>query len=221
MGRMTAGIAHEIRNPLGIIRGAGQHLQQLLADAGIHDETVDFIPDEVDRLDHILAGYLAFGSDRAGPLEEFDPGVIVGRGVSLLEEELSAQGISVTPCPASESLVTGDPRRLQQVILNLLLNARDAMPDGGEITIGMEHDGQEVCLTMADEGAGLEGADTRRLFEPFWTTKEKGSGLGLALSSRIVREMGGTLELANRPDGPGAVAAIRLPLLRAESERNP
>ena len=212
MGRMTAGIAHEIRNPLGIIRGAGQHLQRILAEAGIQDETVDFIPEEVDRLDHILAGYLAFGSDREGPAEEFDLGLILRRSVDLLAGELAVQGISVNLGPVSDAPVLGDPRRLQQVILNLLLNARDAMPGGGEITAELARDESGVRLTLSDQGPGLGDADPARLFEPFWTTKEKGSGLGLALSRRIVDEMGGTLELANRSEGRGAVATLGLPL---------
>ncbi|MBU8870863.1 MAG: hypothetical protein KOO60_08405 [Gemmatimonadales bacterium] len=220
MGRMTAGIAHEIRNPLGIIRGAGEHLQMLLADAGIQDETVDFIPEEVDRLDHILAGYLAFGSGREGPVEEFDLGVITRRGVNLLAEDLSTSGVSVNMGTTAEAPVQGEPRRWQQVVLNLLLNARDAMPGGGEIDIELELDGSAVRLTLADQGTGLESSDPNRLFEPFWTTKEKGSGLGLALSRRIVGEMDGTLDLADRKGGPGVVATVRLPLLPRVAEEN-
>lgn len=216
MGRMTSGIAHEIRNPLGIIRAAGQHLQRLLAEAGIQDEIVDFIPEEVDRLDHILSGYLAFGSDRPAPAEEFELGASVRRSVGLLRDELLERGASVRweaePGTAAGFPVLGDPRRLQQVVLNLLLNARDAMPTGGEILVTMRREGLQVVLEIADQGEGLGGVDADRLFEPFWTTKEKGSGLGLALSRRIVEEMGGALDLIDRSDGPGAVAVIRLPL---------
>lgn len=215
MGRMTAGIAHEIRNPLGIIRGAGQHLERVLADAGISDEVAGFIPEEVDRLDRILAGYLAFGSDQPGPVEVFDLAACLGRGARLVAEELKGCGVAVEgPAAAGSCPVRGDPRRLQQVCLNLLLNARDAMPGGGMVRIDLEPDpgAGRVHVAFTDEGTGLAGVDRRRLFEPFQTTKEKGSGLGLAISRRIVEDMGGTLELGDRTDRRGAVARLELPL---------
>ena len=211
MGRMTAGIAHEIRNPLGIIRGTGEHLQRVLADAGIEDETAGFIPEEVDRLDRILSGYLAFGTDRTGPTEDFDPAMIVARSIHLVESEMSERGVTIEFEPPAMPAVHGDPRRLQQVVLNLLLNARDAMPDGGEIHVSFTEFEGRIDLTVTDHGAGLGSRDPERLFEPFYTTKEKGSGLGLALSRRIVEEMGGTLTLAECLEWRGAVASVRLP----------
>jgi signal transduction histidine kinase len=218
MGRMTAGIAHEIRNPLGIIRGAGQHLERVLADAGIRDEVATFIPEEVDRLDRILNGYLSFGTDQPGPAEDFDVVAVMSRGVRLVADELATTGVTVSgPGVAGCGLVSGDPRRLQQVCLNLLLNARDAMPGGGLVRIDCVEsaDGKQVLVTVADEGTGLGGLDRQRLFEPFRTTKEKGSGLGLAISRRIVEDMGGSLELRDRSDRRGAEAVITLPLLPA------
>ncbi|MFN2370875.1 MAG: sensor histidine kinase [Candidatus Krumholzibacteriia bacterium] len=213
MGRMTAGIAHEIRNPLGIIRGAGQHLQRVLADAGIDDEVAGFIPEEVDRLDRILSGYLAFGRDGDSAAEVFALGPVVRRGVALLEGELTAAGVGVTlDLPADDLTVRGDPRRLQQVLLNLLLNARDAMPGGGTVTVTLARGDGGAVLAVRDEGGGLDAAP-EQCFEPFWTTKEKGGGLGLSLSRRIVAGMGGTLELGNRADRSGAEALVRLPVL--------
>lgn len=218
MGRMTAGIAHEIRNPLGIIRGAGQHLERVLAGAGITDEVAGFIPEEVDRLDRILNGYLAFGADQPAAAEDFDLVACVRRGARLVSHELAAAGVTVeVPPDVGSCLVRGDPRRLQQVLLNLLLNARDAMPDGGCVRLAAapSPDGARLVLTVTDEGTGLGGIDRQRLFEPFRTSKEKGSGLGLAISRRIVQDMGGTLDLRDRADGRGAVAEITLPRLAA------
>ena len=218
MGRMTAGIAHEIRNPLGIIRGAGQHLERVLADAGIADEVAGFIPEEVDRLDRILNGYLAFGADQPAAAEDFDVVACVRRGAHLVAAELRATGVTVEgPSDSGRCPVRGDPRRMQQVLLNLLLNARDAMPDGGRVRLEAtpSPDGARIVLTVTDEGTGLGGIDRHRLFEPFRTTKEKGSGLGLAISRRIVQDMGGTLDLRDRSDGRGAVAEITLPQLAA------
>lgn len=215
MGRMTAGIAHEIRNPLGIIRGAGQHLERVLGEAGIADEVAAFIPEEVDRLDRILAGYLAFGSGQPGEPEEFDLRACLRRGVRLAADELAAAGARVEgPGDGPALPVLGDPRRLHQVCLNLLLNARDAMPGGGRVVVAVEAPAgaRQATVSVLDEGTGLGAVDPGRLFEPFRTSKEKGSGLGLAISRRIVEDMGGTLELRDRRDRRGAEAVITLPL---------
>ncbi len=213
MGRMTAGIAHEIRNPLGIIRGAGEHLNQVLENAGIKDEVADFIPEEVDRLDQILTGYLAFGTDREAAVESFDLGASVRRSLRLLDADLESSGIVVEmdehlpPSP-----VRGDPRRLQQVLLNLLINARDAMPEGGRIGIVLRVTDRQATLWVTDTGSGLKNVDQGRLFEPFWTSKEKGSGLGLAMSRRIIEDMGGTVTLTDQEATSGARAEVVLPL---------
>jgi signal transduction histidine kinase len=217
IGRMTAGIAHEIRNPLGIIRGAGQHLERVLGEAGITDEVAAFIPEEVDRLDRILTGYLALGTGQVGPAEEFDLVACLRRGARLLAAELGAAGVVVDgPAESAPLVVSGDPRRLQQVLLNLLLNARDAMPGGGRVTVTVAvaaaPGASSATVTVADEGTGLGALDPGRLFEPFRTTKEKGSGLGLAISRRIVEDMGGTLDLRGRRDRRGAEAVLSLPL---------
>ena len=213
MGRMTAGIAHEIRNPLGIIRGAAQHLAGRLREAGVEDELAGFIPEEVDRLDRILKGYLAFGADATLEPEPVDLAVLARRTLRLLEGELA--GAAVTAELAADPdlpPVPADPRRLQQVLLNLLLNARDAMPRGGTVAVRLARAGGEAVLTVADEGTGLQGAAAADLFAPFRTTKEKGSGLGLAVVRRIVAAHGGAVSLRDRDGGRGAVAEVRLPL---------
>ncbi|MFO7608395.1 MAG: ATP-binding protein, partial [Candidatus Krumholzibacteriia bacterium] len=172
-----------------------------------------FIPEEVDRLDRILSGYLAFGRDGDSAAEVFALGPVVRRGAALLEGELTAAGVGVRlDLPADDLTVRGDPRRLQQVLLNLLLNARDAMPGGGTVTVTLARGDGGAVLAVRDEGGGLDAAP-EQCFEPFWTTKQKGGGLGLSLSRRIVAGMGGTLELGNRGDRSGAEALVRLPVL--------
>ncbi|MFT7700273.1 MAG: signal transduction histidine kinase [Candidatus Krumholzibacteriia bacterium] len=112
----------------------------------------------------------------------------------------------------AESLnVVGDPRRLQQVVINLLINARDAMPDGGVITVDADCNDSAVTVSISDEGKGLSRDHADKLFEPFWTDKEKGSGLGLAMSRRIMEDMDGGLNLESRSDRSGAVATFWLP----------
>lgn len=210
MGRMTAGIAHEIRNPLGVIRGAGQHLQRRLAQAGIDDPMADYIPEEVDRLDRILSGYLSFGRGEPAEPEPLDLAEVVARTAKHLHDEFHREGIAIHhDLPVLP--VRGDRQRLQQVLLNLLLNARDAMGEGGTIRIEGTADRREVTLTISDEGAGLGGRDPEELFTVFTTDKEKGSGLGLAVSRQIAEAHGGTLALRPRTDRAGAVATLTLP----------
>ncbi len=178
MGRMTAGIAHEIRNPLGIIRGAGQHLQRVLAEAGIEDEVADFIPEEVDRLDRILTGYLAFGRDGDAADEVFTLESVLRRGVALAGRELEEAGVAVvreTDLDGAE--VRGDPRRLQQVLLNLLLNARDAMPGGGAVRLAAAREGDTLVLTVSDEGDGA-GRDARPVLRTVLDVQGEGRRAG-------------------------------------------
>jgi len=216
MGRMTAGIAHEIRNPLGIIRGAAELQARKLRALGIEHPTLDFIPEEVDRLDRILTRYLAFGKGERPPLEPLDLTRLVRRVVRTSGDELTRAGVTVEVAADEGVTVDGDAPGLQQVLLNLLLNARDAMPGGGELRVELRRDGDEAVLRVLDRGTGLGGADPETLFAPFHTTKEKGSGLGLAVVRRIVEDHGGTITLTDRDDGPGAVAELRLPLARAK-----
>jgi signal transduction histidine kinase len=212
MGRMTAGIAHEIRNPLGIIRGSGQHLQRLLAEHGIEDEVADFIPEEIDRLDRILGDYLSFGSDRASRLDDLDLAALIRRTVKLMDAELSHTGVrAVLSESLPEAWIRGDRQRLQQILVNLLLNARDAMPAGGAVTLSLAEDDGYWKLIVVDGGHGLGDADREKVFAPFWTSKEKGGGLGLTVSRRIAEQHGGTLTLSNRPDGRGCEARLTIP----------
>ena len=215
MGRMTAAIAHEIRNPLGIIRGAAQHLAARLREAGVDDELAGLIPGEVDRLDRILSGYLTFGKGADAPPEAVDLELLARRTARLVETELARTGarLAFEMVPGLPP-AWGDPHRLQQALLNLLLNARDAMPEGGLVTLRLVRDGEALSLTVLDEGRGLGGGAAAPLFEPFHTTKEKGSGLGLAITRQVAEAHGGTVTLRDRGDRRGAAAELRLPAAR-------
>jgi signal transduction histidine kinase len=212
MGMMAAGVAHEIRNPLAIIAATAARLKKRLAAAGVaDDEIVDFIPDEVRRLNDILEGYLRFARDEPLARIDCDLAQVVRRTATLTEATLGDSGIRLvlegaeTPVPAH-----ADPQRIHQVLLNLLLNAAQAMPEGGEITLGLAADEKRATLRVADRGPGFTRRGLRTATEAFATTKERGSGLGLAMAKRIVEAHGGSIALANRDDG-GAVVTVVLP----------
>ena len=212
MGRMTAGIAHEIRNPLGIIRGAGEIQTAKLRELGVELPTADFIPAEVDRLDRILTRYLTFGRGGAPQPEPVDLEALVRRVALMAAGELERKGVRIdVENRGVAGPIAGDSPGLQQVLLNLLLNARDAMPGGGVVTIVLEPRRDGVALRVRDEGAGLGGRSQDELFAPFFTTRQQGSGLGLAVVRQVVQDHGGTVALRDRNDGPGAEAVVVLP----------
>lgn len=207
MGRMTAGIAHEIRNPLGIIRATASRLKKRYDSPTQPDERFDFITQEVDRLSGILSGYLAFARDEPLRAEPVDLAPVVGRAVRMMQPELG--GIEVDLQLPPTCVARADAQRLQQLLMNLLINSAQAMPEGGRLRLEL-HDGRrEILLRVDDSGPGFP-ANRSRLLEPFVTTREKGSGLGLVVVARIVEQHGGRLELGTADLG-GARVDVHLP----------
>jgi len=218
MGRMAAGIAHEIRNPLGIVKNTAQLLKEELADVDgdIDRELLDFIPEEIDRLDQTLTGYLEFARDAPPRPEPTDLVRLLRRTLKVMTPDFRHAGVEAVDNLEQVGQLEAwvDPRRMQQVFLNLFLNAIQAMPDGGRLEVRLGAESGRCILRVADTGVGLEG-DGSEVFEPFVTHKEKGSGLGLSLVRQIVEAHGGRVTL--EPGTPrGATAVVILPL-RKES----
>jgi signal transduction histidine kinase len=217
MGRMAAGIAHEIRNPLGIIKNTAQLLREEMQEARLDTRLVEYIPQEVDRLDQTLTGYLDFARDAPLRREPVDLCRLVRRTLRLMEPDFRQAGVRFQDNldamgPVELRL---DAHRMQQVFLNLFLNAVQAMPDGGELTVSVEgKGGPDVRVEIRDTGVGLDPAKARHVFEPFYTSKPKGSGLGLSVVQKIVHEHGGRVRLESRP-GEGARVVLDLPGPRA------
>jgi len=211
MGRMAAGIAHEIRNPLGIIKATNARLRKRYDDPAQPNERFVYIDEEVDRLNGILTGYLQFARDEPPQLRPLDLVPLVERGLRLARPELEATGVDVALELPASCRVRGDAQRLQQVILNLVLNSVQAMPEGGRLEVRLTAAATEARIAFTDTGPGFSQAVRARLFEPFVTTKEKGSGLGLAVAQRIIEQHGGSIGVSDARAG-GATVEIRLPL---------
>jgi signal transduction histidine kinase len=220
MGMMAAGVAHEIRNPLAIISGTAARLRRKYGGTTEPpDELFDFIPEEVERLNGILEGYLRFARDEGMSPADCDLVRLVERCRGMVRDDFAARGVTVdvhgVDRPAG---IHADALRVQQVLLNLLLNAVQAMPDGGRIDVAVEWDARHATVRVADSGPGFSAKALRGAFQPFFTTKEQGSGLGLTVARRIIEAHGGTITLANGERG-GAVVTVDLPRVTGGAER--
>jgi len=212
MGMMAAGVAHEVRNPLAIIAGTAHRLRKKYG-AGSDDPLFEFIPEEVDRLNGILEGYLRFARDEPLRRVETDLARVVDRSTRMVAEEWEARGVRFERTGVEPPVpVAGDPQRLTQVLLNVLLNAAQAMPDGGTVLVELAREGAFAEVRVRDSGPGFDPRTMRGAFQPFFTTKDQGSGLGLSMAKRIMEGHGGTIAVANDPGG-GAVVTLRLPAL--------
>jgi signal transduction histidine kinase len=210
MGTLAAGVAHEVRNPLAIIAGTASRLKKKYSGSG-GDPLFDFIPEEVERLNGIVEGYLRFARDEPLAPVECDLRSVIERTARLVEQDLAARNVRLHRDVGSEPVpIRADPQRIQQVVLNLLLNAAQAMAEGGELGLELVPEREACTIRVSDEGPGFSRKQLKDAFQPFYTTKEKGSGLGLFLAKRIVEGHGGTIAVANRAGG-GAIVTVELP----------
>ncbi len=232
MGRLTATLAHEIKNPLAIIRGSAQRLSRLDPEA---QRMADYVVEEADRLSKTVARYLQFAKGDpagAGPGDALDA---LNATLDLLEGELQERKITVerggiragdagppsapdTPNSAAPgsapalgiASVALDPESLKQVYLNQILNAVEAMPDGGRMRVGLSERKGRIEVRIADEGPGIPPEVLKKLGRPFYTTKAQGSGLGLFLTRRLVQSAGGTLVIDSQ-EGRGTTCVVSFP----------
>lgn len=210
VGQMAAGIAHEIRNPLMAIK----LLVQAVADRGsFKPRDLEVLDEEIVRLEQIVTGFLDFARPprpaprpvRLGPVVEAVADGVRGRAV--------LQGVEVAVDVRDDPVVNVDPNQIRQIVFNLLFNALDAQPQGGEVRVSTRADPvfSELAVAVEDRGTGLPPDLGERIFEPFVSTRESGMGLGLSICRRIAETHGGSLTAEDRPGG-GAVFTLRLPI---------
>lgn len=217
MGRLTATLAHEIKNPLAIIRGSAQRLGRLEPEAR---RMADFVVEETDRLSRTVARYLEFarGSEAGGEAGTGDAAVALEATLDLLEGELRARAVTIERTGRLERApVALDHESLKQLYLNLILNALEAMPQGGHLTVLLAERAGRIEVGIADDGEGIPPGTLKRLGSPFFTTRATGSGLGLFLVRRLVESAGGELKIQSEL-GRGTTCMVRFP--RAGSTRD-
>jgi signal transduction histidine kinase len=211
VGELAAGLAHEVRTPAGVIKGAAQFLSR---GASPRDrEFLDIIVEEADRLNGVVTEFLEYarpGNRIPKKISLRDP---VERAVARLTRERANGMNGVRPHlhvgePVPE--VTADPSEIERVVFNLLTNAVEAMPDGGDLTVRISSHGGESRIVVEDTGTGIGEADRKHLFRPFFTTRERGVGMGLAICRRIVEENGGSVAFETMR-GKGSRFTVKLP----------
>jgi signal transduction histidine kinase len=210
LGQMAAHVAHEVRNNLVPVTLYLSLLRRRLAGDAEGLGVLDKIAAGFAAMDAMVGDLLHFTSERDPQRCSFSLRKLVEELLGSLAPQLAAQSIRAEADVPENQLVTADRDMLRRALLNLLLNALDAMPDGGALLIRAWRSPAGAVLEISDTGPGLSDAAQRRAFEPFYTTKPGGTGLGLAIVYRIAEVHGGEVTAANRPDS-GAVFTLRIP----------
>ena len=214
IGQMAAGMAHEIRNPLSAISTAGQILKRREEKTG-EKGFGEMIVENSERLERLIQDTLGYArSEKTVPQEAFPLTPLLESAARLTQIQFgpSHKTIKVEwKLPPDPLTVFAPPQRIQQIMMNLILNAYQSMAPGGTLTLELKKEGDWALIRVRDTGPGIKDVDMARLFEPFFTTKETGSGLGLALSQRIAKECGGEIKAENGTP-TGSIFTLWLPL---------
>lgn len=212
MGRLTAGLAHEIRNGLNKIGGYALILEDLAANDAKLSRYAGGIGEDVQELAGLLNRFLLFAKEKKGQSTRVDVVDLLRRSGEALDKEASNAGISIVEEYLSQPCVPGDGQRLSMAFFNILLNAVQALAEtGGKIIIRVERDEKHCIVQIQDDGPGIPEDQQEAIFDPFFTTKEEGTGLGLPITYKIIDEHGGEIHLKSAL-GKGTTFTIRLPL---------
>ncbi|MBK8251561.1 MAG: response regulator [Polyangiaceae bacterium] len=216
MAPLALGLAHEIRNPLNAavleLHLLGRSIDKL-ADASLHDpmrRRVTIVESEIKRLERLLTDFLELARPRAPQKEPVDLSRVASDVLELEAEALAANKIQVVREMDPQAFAVGDVEKLKQVVLNLVMNALDAMPDGGTLWARVGRDGSDVYMSVGDTGPGVDPTILAEIFDPFFTTKAAGTGLGLAIVRKIVDQHSGRV-VFDTAKGKGTTVKIVLP----------
>ncbi len=220
MGEMAAGISHEIRNPLGIIRSSAELLKKKIAKIDPQNTFPDIIVEEASRLNRIITDFINYAKPREPNMTLCRLEEIIDKNITFLEAQNKEQG-----CVIKKNFqnhlpeIMADSTMLYQSFLNILINAMQAMPDGGRILVEISSNDHWVTVHFDDEGQGIPSENLDKIWEPFFTTKDQGTGLGLGIVKNIVESHGGGVQIVNRPVR-GTRVTIELPVKPITNAKN-
>ena len=220
MGQMAAGVAHEIKNPLASIKGAAEILAEDIDRDSPKQEFVEIVRKEIKRLDGTVRSFLDFARPQPFRSSLEKPEEILRSTLKQMEPQIAAASLTLeAEIPEFKERALVDPQKLRQVFINLLINATAATPPGGKISVALgqlrKDNGRFWMIKFSDTGRGIAPENVQKIFEPFFTEKSAGSGLGLAVVQSIVREHGGRVEITTEP-GRGSTFTVLLPLREEE-----
>lgn len=212
LGEMAAGISHEIRNPLGIIRSSAELLKKKVSAVDPANSIPDIIVEESTRLNGIITDFINFARPRNPNLRPCRIEDVLEKNITYLDAHIRESDCRIEK-RYTNSLpeIMADTDMLYQSFLNILINAMQSMPSGGNIVIGIEANGKMVTVKIDDEGEGIPDELLEKIWDPFFTTKKKGTGLGLGIVKNIIESHGGSILIANREE-KGTRVTVELPV---------
>jgi len=212
LAQLSAGLAHEIRTPLASLEGAASLVQRETQSVEQRREFLDIIQKESQRLNRLLTSFLEFAKPRPPELTMIDIGELLDLVIILVRHACDASRLDLRRHIGSDlPMLECDPEQLKQVLINLVMNACQAMPLGGTVLLEAQRDGASIQIDVHDQGGGIDEANLEKIFDPFFTTKESGTGLGLSVAHQIVSQHGGVLTIASN-SSQGVTVRVSLPL---------
>ncbi|MDW7773330.1 MAG: ATP-binding protein [Desulfobulbaceae bacterium] len=211
IGNLAAGVAHEVRNPLSSIKGYATYFGSLFEEGSDKKKAADVMTAEVERLNRVISELLEIARPSDIKPKKTDMSFLLASSLRLIQQEAETEGVQIkTIVPEGIAPLYLDPDRITQALINLYINAIQAMPEGGILTISVAETEANVAISVADTGIGITGDRMNKIFDPYYTTKNTGTGLGLAVVQKVVEAHGGSVEVKSAAAG-GTVFIITLP----------
>lgn len=212
LGEMVAGVSHEIRNPLGIISSSAELLQKKMPPEDPLNRLPTIIIEESSRLNHIITDFLNFAKPKTPNNYACRIEDVIDKNIRYMATQAQAKGYTMhTYFDKHLPIIQADADMLYQAFLNIFINAMQAMPEGGEIAVWAKSSNNSLWVAVEDQGTGISPEAMEKIWDPFFTTKDKGTGLGLGIVKNIIESHNGQIRIDNRPEG-GARVSVRLPI---------